>query len=266
MAVAAETERPMRIIVACVVILSTPGLAPLAAQTPSERGRALVQQLDERARGYGDFEATLTMRILRGDGERQRQMRVRGLESADGDRTRIVLERPADLAGTEFLSVAGADGQRAQWIYLRSARRVRMIAGAQSSDSFLGSHFTFDDMTPPSIEGYSYRWVRDEEIAGRAGALVERVREDGSGAYPRQLLAIDTERALLLGVEFFDAQGRRRRHLMLEEHREIDGFWQATRMTMTEVDTGERTVLEWTDIRIGVGLTRSDFEPSRLGR
>lgn len=258
--------RTVAIAVLSAVALCVPFAVDLGAQTPEERGKELVQELDAQSAGYGDFEAALTMRIADGDGERLRQMRVQGLEGADGDRTRIVLERPADLAGTEFLSASGSDGSRSQWIYLPQARRVRRIAGSQSSDAFLGSHFTYDDMTPPSVEGYAYRWIRDVSISGRPGALVERVEADGSGTYPRQLLEMDTERSLLHRVEFFDAQGQRRKELTLGDYTDVDGFWRARRMTMTDLDDGESTVLEWSDIHIGVGLSRGDFDPSRLGR
>ncbi len=248
---------------ATVAALAAPGAA---AQDARERGHAIVREMEQRSRGYGDFEADLLMRVENGDRERLRKMRVRGLEAQDGDRTRIVLERPADLARTEFLSVLAADGSRSQWIYLPTARRVRRISGSQASDSFLGSHFTFDDMSPPSMEGFSYRWIRDEDVSGLDAVLVERIRRGGAGGYPRQLLWIDLERYLLHRVEYFDGGGARRRSLDIADYREIGGFWRAGRMTMVDLRDGGSTTLEWTDLRLGVGLTARDFDPARLGR
>ena len=147
-----------------------------------------------------------------------------------------------------------------------AARRVRRIAGSQSDDAFLGSHFTYDDMTPPEIEGFEYRWVRDQQEDGRTVALVERVRQGDGGDGSKQLLRIDRERAIVLGVTFFDPDGRRVRELEMADYLEVGGFWRSTRMTMTNLNDGGHTALEWSDVRIGVGLRRSDFESSRLGR
>jgi hypothetical protein len=178
----------------------------------------------------------------------------------------MTLERPADMAGTEFLSALEDGGERHQWIYLPAARRVRRISGARSSDSFLGSHFTYDDMTPPKVEGFTYRWIRDEEISGQPGAVIERTSLDDRTEYPRQLLWIETERYVLHRIEFFTSEGEHSRSLDLEQYLEIGGFWLAGRMTMMHLEDSARTVLEWSDMRVGVGLSARDFEPSRLGR
>ena len=240
--------------------------APLAEQDATSRGEEIVREVERRSRGYGDFEAGLVMRILEGDRERIREMHVQGFESEDGNRTRMTLERPADLAGTEFLSALEDDGERHQWIYLPAARRVRRISGARSSDSFLGSHFTYDDMTPLKVEGFTYRWIRGEEIRGQPGAVVERTSLGDRSEYPRQLLWIETERYVLRRIEFFTSEGERRRSLDIDQYMEIGGFWLAGRMTMVHLEDGARTVLEWSDMQVGVGLSARDFEPSRLGR
>ena len=239
---------------------------PLSGQDVTSRGEEIVREVERRSRGYRDFEADLVMRILEGDRERIREMHVQGLESEDGDRTRMTLERPPDLAGTEFLSALEGDGQRHQWIYLPAARRVRRISGARSSDSFLGSHFTYDDMTPPKVEGFRYRWIRDEEIEGQPGAVVERTSLDNLSEYPRQLLWIEMERYVLRRIEFFTSEGEHRRSLEISQHMEIDGFWLPGQMTMVHLEDGANTILQWSDMRVGVGLSARDFESSRLGR
>jgi hypothetical protein len=239
---------------------------PLEGQDATNRGEEIVREVERRSQGYVDMEARLVMRILEGDRERIREMYVRGLESDSGNRTRMTLERPADMAGTEFLSALEGGGERHQWIYLPAARRVRRISGARASDSFLGSHFTYDDMTPPKIEGFRYRWIRDEAISGQPGVVVERTSLDDRAEYPRQLLWIETERYVLRHIEFYTSDGEHRRSLDLEQYLEIGGFWLAGRMTMVQMEDSARTILEWSDMRLGVGLNARDFEPSRLGR
>ena len=248
-----------------IVVLS---LLPrsVTTQEVTDRGLEIVKEMDRRGQGFEDFEAKLDMQIHDADGRaRVREMTVRGLESEDGDRTIMVLSRPADLSGTAFLSVLQGEGRRGQWIYLPAARRVRRIGGAQASDPFLGSHFTYDDMTPPSIEGFSYQWIRDQDVAGLSGALVERCPSSCTEGAKRELLWIDTDQYLLHRVDYFDSDGVRRRTLRITDYRQVDGFWRALQMEMSEGDDGGRTVLTWSQLRLGIGLRERDFDPARLG-
>ncbi|GMR12184.1 MAG: outer membrane lipoprotein-sorting protein [Gemmatimonadota bacterium] len=250
---------------ALVAVSSTP--SAVAGQDIDDRGLAIVKEMDRKNRGFVDFEVELRMEIHDERGRtRVREMTVRSLESKTGDRTLIVLRRPADLAGTTFLSIPKDQGRRAQWIYLPTARRVRRIGGSQSSDAFLGSHFTYDDLTPPAVEGFDYRWVRDQEISGRPGALIERCDSACSAGLPRQLLWVDTDRYLLHRVDYFDADGVLQRTLRITDYRPVKGFWRASHMEMVDVESGGRTVLEWSGFRLGIGLKERDFEPARLGR
>ena len=47
---------------------------------------------------------------------------------------------------------------------------------------------------------------------------------------------------------------------------EIDGFWLPGQMTMVHLEDGANTILQWSDMQVGVGLSARDFESSRLGR
>jgi Outer membrane lipoprotein-sorting protein len=233
----------------------------------SDRGRQLVEELDRRGRGYGDFRATLEMSVRsRDDRERVRSMTIRGFESERSDHTLITLSRPADLAGTTFLSVVDRDGSRAQWIYLPSSRRTRRIGGGESNDSFLGSHFSYSDLSAQPLEGFEYRWIRDQEIEGGPGALVERCAQSCVGRGSRQLLWIGTTRHLIHRVDFFDEVESRVKTLHIRSYKEVDGFWRPERMEMVDLASGGSTTLVWSEIAIGVGLRERDFDPQRLGR
>ena len=121
-------------------------------------------------------------------------------------------------------------------------------------------------MTSPAVEGFDYRWVRDQEVLGHPGALIERCQSACSEGFPHQLLWVDTERYLLHRVDYFDADGVLERTLQISGYRLVKGFWRASHMEMTDVEARGRTVLEWSDLRLGIGLKERDFDPARLGR
>ncbi len=247
-----------------ILLVATP--IPLTSQEAS-RGRLLIEHLDRSNRGYGAYEVDLEMLVIGSDDDaHHRAMTVRGLESDRGDHTLIVLKRPVDLAGTTFLSVLARSGSRAQWIYLPSSRRARRIGGGQSDDAFLGSHFTYADMSPPAVDGFRYRWIRDQEFEGAPVTLVERCEAECGDDSARELLWVDTGRHVLRRVEFFGADGVRQRSLYLGEYTEVNGFWRPALMEMLDLQAGERTELRWTNWRMGVDLKERDFDSARLGR
>lgn len=241
---------------------------PVRAQTSDrDRGRALVERVDRAGRGFGSFEATLELAITNASGrDRLRVLRVLGLESQEGDHSLLVLQRPADLVGTSFLSLVRPDGTRAQWMYLPSSGRARRIGLGQSDDAFLGSHFTYADMAPPAPEGFDYRWIRDQDVDGRPGALVERCHRDCATGADRAVLWIETDRWLLRRVDYFDGTGARTRTLTIDTYTEIDGAWRPVSMRMEDLRNGGVSELRWADWKLGVGLRLHDFDPRRLGR
>lgn len=259
--------RRLRSFLAAGTVLSAALLVagPLDAQGDGARAREIMEEVDRRGRGWGDLEAVLRLEIHREGTVRIRTLDLKTMEGGEEDRMLLVLREPPDLSGTAFLSILGSDGERAQWMYLPSRRRVQRIAGASSSDAFLGSHFRYSDLGTPSLGGYRFRLVREASVAGSPGAVLERTRE-GDPAGPRERLWVDTSNYRLHRVEYYDEDARLDRTLEVGGYRSVQGFDRPTRLEMTDHDDGGRTVLTWSEVRIGVGLTERDFDPRRIGR
>ena len=94
--------------------------------------------------------------------------------------------------------------------------------------------------------------------------MVERTRAGDDSE--RSLLWIDTEQHRLHRVDYFEGSGGLARTLEISEYSEVGGFWRPARMVMRQAGSEDRTILEWTDVRLGVGLEERDFDPSRFGR
>ncbi|KPK57901.1 MAG: hypothetical protein AMS21_11025, partial [Gemmatimonas sp. SG8_38_2] len=122
-------------------------LSQAEAQTPEDTGRDIAVEADRRARGYHDFTARLTMVLRNRDGkEKTRELRVMGLETADGDRTLVVFDFPRDLQGTALLTISRIGESDDQWLYLPALKRVKRIAASNQSGSFMGSEFAYEDI------------------------------------------------------------------------------------------------------------------------
>ena len=257
-------QRHPRARAALALVAALAAALPLAGQdtTPST-ALEIMEEVDRRARGWGDLEGEIRMEI-HDDDVRLRVLDVKLLEAPDGDRTLLVLREPRDLTGTAFLSIRREGGERAGWMYLPSQRRARRIGDARASDAFLGSHLTYGDLDAPSLAGHDFRVVSRESVAGAPGAVIERTPA-GAPDGPRELLWVDTRDFLVHKVEFYGADGELDRTLEVGAYETVAGFPRPARLEMRPAGGTGRTVLTWRDVRIGVGLTERDFDPRRLG-
>ena len=247
------------------------GLAPLSAgaQTPEETGLAIAEEARAREEGFGDFTATQVMVLRNRQGqESQRELRVQVLEVPDdGDKSLFVFDNPGDVRGTAFLVHAHRADADDQWIYLPALRRVKRINSANRSGSFMGSEFAYEDMTPPEVEKFTYRYVRDEPCGESTCTVTERVPVDQRSNYRRQVVWRDKDELRTRMVEYYDRKDDHLKTLNLSNYTQyLDRYWRAGEMEMVNHLTGKSTVLTWTDYEFGTGLEDSDFTQTSLRR
>jgi len=254
-----------------LLILPLLSLFPLSAPaaTPSEKGLAIAVEADERDRGWGDSRADMKMILRNRQGEvSERELRVRNLEVADdGDKSLIIFDQPADVAGTAFLSYTHATEPDDQWLYLPALKRVKRIASANKSGPFMGSEFAFEDLSSQEVEKYSYEWLRDETLDGRECFVVERIPAYRHSGYTRQVAWIDKEHYRPRRVEFYDRKNAHLKTLTIHGYEQYLGhYWRARRMEMVNHLTGKHTTLTWSGYQFDNGFTGRDFDRNTLKR
>ncbi len=90
-----------------ILILSIWFAPSVFAQSPEEKGLAIVKEMDLRDRGWGDQSASVIMILRDRKGqESRRELRISTLEvDGDGDRSLTVFDTPRDVKGTASASV-----------------------------------------------------------------------------------------------------------------------------------------------------------------
>jgi hypothetical protein len=107
----------------------------------------------------------------------------------EGDRTLIVFQRPASIAGTRFLTVENPDGSSDKWIFLPNLGRVRRIAAAEGGGSFMGTDMSYDDIasTNRDVSLDTHTLLREETVNGRPMFIIESVPKDKSYQYSKMI-------------------------------------------------------------------------------
>jgi outer membrane lipoprotein-sorting protein len=239
------------------------------AETPEEKGLAIAVEADRRDSGFHDQTAELKMSLRNRHGEEShRELRSLTLEQvADGDKSLIIFEAPADIEGTAFLTFSHSTGADDQWLYLPALKRVKRIASSNKSGPFVGSEFAYEDISSQEVAEYTYRYLREEEIDGQDAFVIERVPIDPKSGYTRQVVWVDQAEYRTLKVEFYDRKGDRLKTLTYGRYEEyLDAYWRPETMLMINHQTGKSTELTWRNYQFGNGLEDRDFDRASLAR
>ncbi|MDE0245707.1 MAG: outer membrane lipoprotein-sorting protein [Gammaproteobacteria bacterium] len=250
--------------------LGLPGAHALAQQeTPEDKGLRIARESSARNEGFGDHTAGMTMVLRDRQGrESVRQMRFKVLEvQGDGDKSLFVFDQPRDVQGTALLTHAHVNTQDDQWLYLPALKRVKRISASRRSGSFMGSEFSYEDMSSPEVDEYTYRYLRDEPCGELTCTVIEQFPLDEKSGYSRKVIWQDTGELRTWKMELYDRRGSHLKTLTFTDYRQyLDQYWRAAEQTMVNHLTGASTVLEWTDFRFRTGLDDGEFTQTALRR
>ncbi len=260
-----------------LVFLSALALAgaPLAAApahpAPSRAGRAVFERVSAGDKGFGDYQADVTMLLKGASGSTQtRRMRVAVLEDpVGGFRSLIVFDSPLDVQGTEILTRSTGAGRDEQWIFLPAFNRVRQISGSDRTAAFMGSQFSYEDVDSLNVvvDRYAYGPPTSVALDGRPCEEVACVPRHAGSAYSRLVAWVDAVDPVVRRIDYYGPSGGLLKTLALDGYARHDGgHWRASRMTMTDRTDAKVTVMEWSRFRFGTGLGRAAFDPSTLAR
>ena len=239
------------------------------AETAEEKGLRIAREASARNDGFGDFTAGMTMVLRDRQGrESVRQMRFKVLEvPEDGDKSLFVFDQPRDVQGTALLTHAHINAQDDQWLYLPALKRVKRINAAKRSGSFMGSEFSYEDMSSQEVEEYTYTYLRDELCGELTCTVTEQVPLDKRSGYSRKIVWQDTVELRIWKMELYDRKNSHLKTLTFADYQQyLDRYWRAGEQTMVNHLTGASTVLKWTDFRFRNDLPDSEFTQTALRR
>jgi hypothetical protein len=247
------------------------GLSQAAfAETAVEKGLRLAHEADAYNAGYGDQvnETEMVLRNRYGD-ESKRFFRSKTLEyPADGDKSISIFDRPTDIKGTAVLTFTHKSGPDDQWLYLPALKRVKRISSANKSGSFVGSEFSYEDLSSQEVEKYTYKWIEDTTCGDGAQCwMFERYPVDKYSGYTRQEVWMEVENYRVHKIVFYDRKNELLKTLTFSDYRQyLDHYWRAKNMAMINHQTGKSTDLTSLGIEFRTGLKDRDFDSAALKR
>lgn len=240
-----------------------------ASTDPDKKGLAIAQEVESRDTGWHDAKANMQMTLTNAEGEQSiREIRQRLLEvEGDGDKGLTIFDAPRDIKGTGFLSYTHAIDVDEQWLFLPALTRVKRIASNNKSGPFIGSQFSYEDISSFEVAKFSYTYLRDEEVDGRPAFVIENKPNYKYSGYARLITWIDQERYIPVKIAYYDRKNKLLKTQIFNDYRQyLNQYWRSHHQTMTNHINGKVTQLEWKNYMFNTGLAQKDFNRTVLKR
>ena len=232
----------------------------------------IMAEAERRDHGWGDSTADMQMIIRRGDGrEVVREVKTQSLEGEGGrDKGLSFFHKPLDVNGTVFLTHSYPLEPDHQWIYLPSQNRVKRISSKRQTGRFMGSEFTFEDMSAFSLEKNTYKYLGETECGEplQPCHIIETRSKDRYSGYEKAVSYMDKAELRNWKSELYSKRtGKLAKTMTVKSYQlYLDTYWRPNELTMRNESTGATTVLSWSNQQFRVGLDELDFRKSALER
>jgi outer membrane lipoprotein-sorting protein len=251
-------------------------LLTAVALTPLSLNAQTADQIMARveARNDGDNATSVMEMILIDKSGHQRKRSIRSFtkdKGPDTQRLMFFLE-PADVRGTGFLTYdfGAANKDDDQWMYLPELRKTKRIAASDKFGSFMGSDFSFADMTGRELEEWNLKLLGEKDVRGKNTWLIEampasRKVRDRYG-YEKSVIFVQQDNYVVVRAVHWLRDGRLK-YLDVKKLAKKSGIWVGTEIEMRTVrakKTEHTTILRLRDIKYGQNLNNSLFTIRKL--
>ncbi len=214
-----------------------------------------------------DMKARVLMRLIAKDGkERIREMTMLRLNLQDGQQKYFLyFYQPGDVRDMTFMVWKHPQREDERWLFIPAIKLVRRIAANDKRSSFVGSDFSYEDVSGREVEEDTHTLVREETLNGRPVFVIRSVpKNEKSSDFSYRLAWIDNENFVLWREEYYDKRNELSKVFTADEVKQVDGEWTTVRRTMKNVQNGHRTEVTFLAVDYNVGLEDSLFSERYL--
>ena len=219
----------------------------------------LIRHIDKLWRGETS-QATMTMTVRTNRYERSMTMEA---WSRGKDYSLIVIRQPVKDRGISTLKV-----KENIWNYLPKINRVTKVPSSMMSGSWMGSHFTNDDLVKESTyeDDYDSSISFEGERDGRDIYEISSIpKPNAAVVWGKVTMEIEQKTLAPYRALYYDEDGVLIRTMTFDQIRSIDGRAVPMRMSLQpEEKPNESTVITYQAIEFGVPLETAFFSLQNL--
>ena len=219
----------------------------VANRAGAEEARSVMERSESRTKARTEH-TTYTMELLdaAGEVEQTRTLEVFYKRYPDREVTLQKFLSPPVLEDTGMMIVDSGNPSNDIWLYLPATRRLRRISGAEKSNWYLGTQFTYEDFEDYNLDAYGFT-LRQEAACGDGQrcwvieAVATSEAEKQATGYGKKVYWIEKESLYPVRVDYLDPEGKEVKRLTASGLGEIEGYWRPAEIVMRDLLNNRRT-------------------------
>jgi len=257
-----------------ILIGLTLGFSILATQALADdpKARAIMEKVDSRDDGK-TLQQDMKMVLIDKNGKKRvRNLKTYSKDFGEDSYQIMFFKSPADVKNTSFLTYDYDSSKKDddQWLYLPALKKVKRIPSSDKSSSFMGSDFSYYDMTDRDLDDYDFKLLKETEVRGKKAWMIEAIprskkviKESG---YTKTIALVRQDNYVVvrsIGV----MKSNKKKYLDMKRLHKQNGVWLPDEMTMTTKkgkSTLHKTILQFNNIKLNKAIDDSMFSTRRL--
>ena len=239
--------------------------APVRAQAPD--AEALMKEAHLHMYYAGDDGSARVKMIItdKANKTRERDFTMLRKDFVEGGEQRyyVYFYEPNDVRRTTFMAWKNPAGDDARWIYVPSLDLVKPLSANDKKSSFVGSDFTYEDVSGRHWSDDTHKLLREEEKGGFQTFVVASTPKS-SDYFAKKTTWIDKASMLPVREEYVDAKGEILRVLEVTKIETIDGYATAVERRMTTPRKQNKTTIAFGSIDYDQGIGADIFSERYL--
>ena len=246
---------------------------PSFADEPGLSGRQIMDLVDARDDGDNGIQDMEMILIDKKGNRRERTIRALSQDVGEDTHSIMFFMSPADVKDTGFLTYDFDDDEKDddQWLFLPALKKTKRIASNDKSGSFMGSDFSYADMTDRKLDYYDYKLMKETEVDGAKVWQIESIpnteEEIDETGYTKSVVFVRQDNYVVIRAVNWVKKGKRLKYFDVKKLEQIDGIWVPTEMHMTTKKgktTLHKTVILANDVRFNQDLDDDMFTVRKL--
>lgn len=211
-----------------------------------------------------DMKAKVAMELTTdGGAKRTRVLTMLRKNSGLNQKYYMYFHEPGDVRGTAFLVWKYPQKDDDRWIFIPAVNMVRRIAARDSRSSFVGSDFTYEDVSGRDVSADTHTLLREENLGADDCYVIQSIPK-GHADFTKKISWIDRKTFLPLKEEYDDAQGEPARVFTADKISNVGGYPTVVQRTMKNVKSGHATVVSFSNVAYSAGLSDDIFDEKAL--
>lgn len=209
-----------------------------------------------------DGAAEVTMKIVNSKGkERIREFTMLRLDIEEGGKQNYYtyFKKPSDVSRLTFMVHKIPFSSDNRWLYVPSVDLVKRISADDKNSSFVGSDFTYEDVSGRHWSEDNHKLIGEEKLNDRDVYVIESIPKEEYKGFSRKVSFIDKENYLPLKEEYYNKKDVLERVFTAEKVELVDGIQTATLRKMANIKKNQYTTVEFSSIDYNVGMEENVF-------